>query len=121
MGGPSIVDTSSVPTFIHADLHADHLYVDPTTGELLAVIDFGDAWAGDPRYDFQALHCGSFHGDRDMLAAAFDGYGATFEPEELLAFTFLHQFSLFSELPDEITKEPRTLEALGERLWRPAN
>lgn len=38
------------PTWLHADLHPHNLVVD-TTGDLTAVIDFGDMTAGDPATD----------------------------------------------------------------------
>jgi aminoglycoside phosphotransferase (APT) family kinase protein len=41
--------------FIHDDICPDHLLVDPETGRLTAIIDFGDAIAGDPVHDFVGL------------------------------------------------------------------
>ena len=41
--------------FIHNDICPDHVIVDPGTGRLNGLIDFGDAMAGDPVLDFVGL------------------------------------------------------------------
>jgi aminoglycoside phosphotransferase (APT) family kinase protein len=41
--------------FIHNDICPDHVIVDPDTGHLNGLIDFGDAMAGDPVLDFVGL------------------------------------------------------------------
>jgi aminoglycoside phosphotransferase (APT) family kinase protein len=41
--------------FIHNDICPDHVIVDPDTGRLNGLIDFGDAMAGDPVLDFVGL------------------------------------------------------------------
>ncbi len=43
------------PRFIHNDICPDHLLVDPASGHLTGVIDFGDAMVGDPVLDFVGL------------------------------------------------------------------
>lgn len=40
------------PVIVHADLNPDHVLIDPATGEVTGVIDFGDACIGDPAIDF---------------------------------------------------------------------
>jgi aminoglycoside 2''-phosphotransferase len=44
------------PALIHRDLGADHILHDPTTGKLTGVVDWGDAWIGDPAHDFTGLY-----------------------------------------------------------------
>ena len=109
-------DAKGPPAFVHADLHHDHLFLDPETGHLLAVIDWGDLLEGDRWYDFGALVSGSFHGDREMIDACYDAYGERPDPEVQLARMLLHGFDLFDAVPDELRKGCRTLEELAVRL-----
>jgi Ser/Thr protein kinase RdoA (MazF antagonist) len=109
-------DVSGTPAFLHADLHHDHLFVDPSTGHLRSVIDWGDVLEGDRWYDFGALVCGSFHGDRALIDAAYDAYCERPDPEVQLARMLLHGFDLFDAVPDEIRKGSRSLDELAERL-----
>jgi aminoglycoside 2''-phosphotransferase len=65
------------PCIVHGDLGAEHLLVDPSTGALTGVIDFGDAWLGDPAGDFASIFAG---GIADALGAGgidacIEGYG----------------------------------------------
>lgn len=39
------------PVLLHHDLSADHLLIDPATGEVSGIIDFEDAIVGDPCFD----------------------------------------------------------------------
>ncbi|MDQ2786468.1 MAG: phosphotransferase [Chloroflexota bacterium] len=43
------------PVLLHRDLGGDHLLRDPHTGDLTAVIDWGDVSIGDPAQDFCGL------------------------------------------------------------------
>lgn len=43
------------PVLLHRDLGGDHLFLDPHTGNLAAVIDWGDVSIGDPAQDFCGL------------------------------------------------------------------
>jgi len=40
---------------LHGDCQPDHFFIEPRTGSLTAVIDFGDASIGDPAWDFAVL------------------------------------------------------------------
>jgi aminoglycoside phosphotransferase (APT) family kinase protein len=53
------------PVFCHNDLGVEHVLVDPATGAVTGVIDWGDAAVADPAYDFARLH-------RDLGPAALD-------------------------------------------------
>ena len=55
------------PCFLHNDLHSNNIMCTPT-GELLAILDWGDAGWGDPTLDFAAIPF-------PYLAAALEGYG----------------------------------------------
>ncbi len=58
-----------VPVLLHRDLGGDHLLLDPQTGDLAAVIDWGDTSIGDPAQDF----CGLPAAWLPALLAAYDG------------------------------------------------
>jgi aminoglycoside 2''-phosphotransferase len=58
------------PTLVHRDLVPEHVLVDPLTGALTGVIDWGDAGVDDPAVDFSGMR--RQMGDefaRQMLAA----------------------------------------------------
>lgn len=46
---------SGEPRFLHNDFCPDHLLVDPDTGRLSGLLDFGDVRWGDPAFDFVVL------------------------------------------------------------------
>lgn len=56
------------PVLLHRDLGGDHLLLDPRTGDLAAVIDWGDVSIGDPAQDFCGLPAA-------WLPALLVGYG----------------------------------------------
>ena len=58
--------------FIHNDICPDHVIVDPDTGRLNGLIDFGDAMAGDPVLDFVGLIGIAGYQFIDSAAAAYD-------------------------------------------------
>lgn len=43
------------PVIVHADLNPDHVLVDPRTGDVTGIIDFGDVCVGDPAIDFAGM------------------------------------------------------------------
>ena len=109
-------DATQPPAFLHADLHRDHLFVDPATGHLRSVIDWGDVLEGDRWYDFGALVTGSFHADPAMTATCYEAYGERPDPHVQLARVLLHGWDLFDAVPDDVRKGSRTLDELAERL-----
>jgi aminoglycoside phosphotransferase (APT) family kinase protein len=58
------------PVLLHRDLGGDHLLLDPRTGDLIAVIDWGDVSIGDPAQDFGGLPAA-------WLPALLASYGGT--------------------------------------------
>ncbi|WP_143307167.1 phosphotransferase family protein [Chitinophaga vietnamensis] len=44
------------PVLLHADLSADHIFIDPATQRLSGIIDFGDVCIGDPDFDLMYLY-----------------------------------------------------------------
>jgi aminoglycoside phosphotransferase (APT) family kinase protein len=67
----SLSPPSTTQRIVHADLHSDHLFVD--AGRLVGVIDWGDAFHGDPYYELPALYFGTFGGNERLLRAFLDG------------------------------------------------
>ncbi len=63
----------SDPRLLHGDLGAKHILVDPASGDLAAIIDFGDREAGDGAWDL-----GNFWvwEDDRRLAYLLEGYSA---------------------------------------------
>lgn len=118
-----LVDTSGDPVLVHGDLHADHVFLDPHSGEVTGLIDFTDAHAGDPRYDLVALHTGTFRLRRDMLGSFLESYGWDVPKagwaEEMLAFTILHDFDVLEGIPPETLQGVGDLPGLAARLWKP--
>ena len=59
---------------VHADLTADHVFVEPG-GRLVGVIDWGDAIVADPFYELVPVYLDAFGGRRVALDAFLAGYG----------------------------------------------
>jgi len=120
--GALVVDRRARPRLVHGDLHAQHLFIDPDAGRLLAVIDFTDALAADARYDFVALHLETFRGDKALLRACLKAYGWSPTGQDwsrgMLALTLLHDFNMFDDLgPDAHLERFATLDELAAALW----
>jgi aminoglycoside phosphotransferase (APT) family kinase protein len=76
---PAVVDTAP-KVLIHGDLTEDHILLAPGGDRLAGVIDFTDAGAGDPAYDFTFLWA---YGDW-TLARALSRYGTELDVEDLV-------------------------------------
>jgi hygromycin-B 7''-O-kinase len=115
----TLVSPSRPPAFVHGDLHDEHVFVDPDRATLTGVIDFTDAYAGDPRYDLVALHFNTFRLDTTLLGACLDAYGWERDEDrwarEMLAFTLLHDFNMFR--PDMQLERFATLDELAHTIW----
>lgn len=96
--GPPLAGVA--PRLIHADVTADHVLGRAEGGRwrMTALIDFGDAMAGDPAYDLVALHLDAFRCEARLLRAFLAAYGAGGAERQALlgrakALTLLHQFN----------------------------
>jgi hygromycin-B 7''-O-kinase len=105
---------------IHADLHADHLFVAGT--RLVGIIDWGDALVADPYYELPALHLHAFDADKGLLAAFLAGYDW---PRDLdfarraMSMTLLREFDVMDGVARRIDlQQIATLEELAELVWR---
>ncbi len=65
------------PVLSHSDLDQRNVLADPETGELSGVVDFGDALAGDPAFDFCWALMGGFEslGIAGQLPRFFEAVG----------------------------------------------
>ncbi len=95
-------DLASLPsTLLHADLHDDNVMVELQRGAFVAsgVIDFGDAFEGDPLFDLVTPVGLVARGDGAQVRALFEGAGmaaALDDPElvdRFLAYTTLHRWN----------------------------
>ena len=114
------------PHLVHCDLNEDHVL-----GEFherrwrpAGIIDFGDARVGDRLYDLVALHLGLFHGDKRLLRACLEAYGADDGlmrrlSRRAMSYTLLHEFDVLERLLERYPTAAAiiSLEELGERLW----
>ena len=116
---------SAARGLVHADLHADHIFV--RDGHLAGIIDWGDALCGDPDYDLPALFFGTFGGSKPLLRAFLDAYGwpAGSAPGEsglnfarrAMTMTLLHEFNPLGRALPPLEKVT-TLDELAELLWQ---
>jgi hygromycin-B 7''-O-kinase len=121
-----LIDESRPPCFLHGDLTRDHLLGELREGRwhTSGWIDFGDARAGSPDYEWVALHLDLFDGDRALLGAFLNAYGlpraqrAGFA-RRALVYTLLFPFNVIGwhlhERPE--LREVGTLEELAEQMW----
>ncbi len=111
---------------IHADLTHDHLLGEFRAGhwQPIGLIDFGDAWVGDPIYELVALHLSLFQLDKTLLKPFLQAYG--FDAalprrfvERAMVATLLFAFNPFGPIaehrPDLLTAT--TLEEMAFQLW----
>lgn len=88
------------PVLLHADLTEDHLLLvnnDERGWHASALLDWADAEAGAPAYEWVALWFGLCHRDQDLFYAVLKAYNPTLALDEsfyreCLAYTFLHRF-----------------------------
>lgn len=104
---------------VHADLTAEHLFVHD--GDLVGIIDWGDAMTTDPHYDLGPLHLGAFGADTALLAAFLTGYGWQIGGDfrrGAMSAAVCHQHDLFTDLaltPDRFS----TIDELAAAVWDP--
>jgi len=115
------------PVFLHGDLAPENILVTKGDGgwEVSGIIDFGNAMAGDPLFDFTAFGVLFGKGDPSVLSEMLKGYGwiSSAENEQirkrLMIYTILHPLADLKECLELI---PETLEMsswgeIEERFW----
>lgn len=114
------------PVFLHGDLHAGNVFVDGEPGaiEPTGIVDFNDAYEGDPHYDLVAIHAKAFGADKRLLRALLDGYGwgelGKQWPRRMMALTLAHDFDMIQPVADrypEALAAVGSLDELATALW----
>jgi hypothetical protein len=118
-----LIDFSAPVHLIHADFTADHLLGRLENGRwhTLAIIDWGDARAGNILYELVALHLDLFQGDKHLLQGCLEAYEL---PDfyrhdfshKALSVVLLHQFPMPARVY-EPHKSALTLQELAEGLF----
>jgi hygromycin-B 7''-O-kinase len=104
------------PVFLHGDLHAGNVFVDGEPGALepTGIVDFADAYEGDPHYDLVAVHVKAFDADKTLLRTFLDGCGwaelGKSWPRRMMAFTLAHDYDMIQPVAD---RHPEALAAVG--------
>ena len=97
-----LIPSEDKPTFLHADITADHILVQKVGLEwkIRALIDFGDALVGDPLFELIALHIDLFQCDKELLRNFIQVCQPSVQLDEITARKFLslcllHSFNIF--------------------------
>jgi aminoglycoside phosphotransferase len=114
-----LADAPAAQTLVHADLTADHIFVD--AHGLVGVIDWGDAIVADPWYELVAVRFDGLGGDRALFRTFLDAYDWPADPKHAvraLQGVLLFQFNAIEHL-SELTDLSRfaTLDDLALRLF----
>jgi len=118
-----LIDFSSQPHLIHADLTADHLLGRVVDGgwQSQAIIDWGDAMTGNLLYELVAIVFDLFKGDKDLLRECLDAYNLPdfYQqefPRKALSMVLLHPFPMpaWVHMPHQ---DIQTLDDLAECLF----
>jgi len=110
-------------SLLHGDLHAGNVFLNGAGGahEPTGIVDFNDAYEGDPHYDLVAIHAKAFGADKQLLGRVLDAYGwgdlGRKWPQRMMALTLAHDYDMVQpytmRIPDEVT----TLDELASVLW----
>jgi hygromycin-B 7''-O-kinase len=118
-----LLDLSSSPHLIHADLTADHVLGRQVNHDwqTLAIIDWGDTRLGNILYELVALHIDLFQGDRRLLQRCLKAYRLpVFYQHEFahkaFSMVLLHQFPMPASIYAAHQEVP-SLDVLAERLF----
>jgi hypothetical protein len=134
-----LLDLTSAPHLIHADLTGDHLlgrltrsketptirarslHIEGVDWDSLAIIDWGDARVGNILYELVALHLDLFKADKHLLHICLEHYGLPdFYQQDFthkaLCMLLLYQFPMPASVfaPH---KDAQNLHELAERLF----
>jgi aminoglycoside phosphotransferase (APT) family kinase protein len=110
-------------SLLHGDLHAGNVFLNGDGGahEPTGIVDFNDAYEGDPHYDLVAIHAKAFGADKRLLRRSLDAYGwgelGRKWPQRMMALTLAHDYDMVQPYAARIPDEVRTLEELASLLW----
>ncbi|MCA9950520.1 MAG: aminoglycoside phosphotransferase family protein [Anaerolineales bacterium] len=115
-------------TFVHGDLFARHVFVE--NGNLVGIIDWGDAIVTDRHYELAKLHLDTFDGDKTLLRVFLEASEWPVETDFALkalglalyrqAMGFVQHFSndTFHKLPALLPlQDIETLDELANELF----
>jgi hygromycin-B 7''-O-kinase len=111
------------PVFLHGDLHGGNVFVsgEPRSIQACGIVDFNDAYEGDPHYDLVAIHAKAFDGNKDLLKTFLDAYGwddlGRRWPRRMLALTLAHDYDMVQSFGGRIPDDAGTLDDLASLLW----
>jgi hygromycin-B 7''-O-kinase len=114
------------PAFLHGDLHGGNVFVQGEADTLrpTGIVDFNDAYEGDPHYDLVSVHAKGFEGDKRLLGTLLEAYGwsdlGRGWPRRMMALTLAHDFDMIGPLAErypEALANVATLEELATLLW----
>jgi Ser/Thr protein kinase RdoA (MazF antagonist) len=111
------------PVFVHGDLHAGNVFVDGRPGSIepRGLVDFNDAYEGDPHYDLVAIHAKTFDADKELLTIFLGAYGwrdlGRQWARRMTALTLAHDFDMVQPFADRIPDDVQTLDDLAGLLW----
>jgi aminoglycoside phosphotransferase len=111
------------PVFLHGDLHEGNVFVEGAPGALepRGLIDFNDAYEGDPHYDLVAIHTRTFGADKRLLRRFLDAYGwpslGRDWPRRMMAMTLAHDYDMARPLAGRIPEDVETLDDLASLVW----
>ncbi|CAF0919029.1 unnamed protein product [Didymodactylos carnosus] len=117
-------------SLIHADVTCDHVLgvFDSEGGHWHAtgLIDFADAWVGDPAYELVALHCSVFEFDTNLLNTFLQAYQLFNERlvERAMVAMLLFEFNAFEDVAQHrsaVLCTATTLQELAESIWTVEN
>jgi hygromycin-B 7''-O-kinase len=122
-----LLNTSAPFCLIHADITEDHVlgYAHGGHWQLTGIIDYGDAYMGDPAYELVALHLGAFACDKTMLGAFLAGYADSAAFPDLvlraMSYSLLHEFNVMAQVFSRVpaAADAESLEELADLLWNP--
>jgi hygromycin-B 7''-O-kinase len=126
-GARKLIDPErETPVFLHGDLHAGNVFVDGEPGSLepTGIVDFNDAYEGDPHYDLVAIHVKAFDADKALLRRFLDGYGwgelGKAWPRRMMGLTLAHDYDMIQPVADrhpEVLAAVGSLDELATLLW----
>jgi aminoglycoside phosphotransferase len=111
------------PVFLHGDLHHGNVFVEGESGAFspTGLVDFNDAYEGDPHYDLVAIHVKTFNGDKALLRRFLESYGwgelGKQWTRRMTALTLAHDFDMIQPIAERIPADVSSLDELGKALW----
>jgi hygromycin-B 7''-O-kinase len=116
----SVRDDSRNLVTLNADLTSDHVLLEKRDGQwrISGIIDFGDAMAGHPLYEFAAPVLCFASGDPALARALVESYGESLTADlahQILAWCLLHKYIRIADLLERMRLDDP--ESLSQALW----